>query len=207
MMKVSAAELAAMDAQSGRCAEELADARVDVIGYACLVAIMSLGRGYHRISEARLGAAAAAAGHAARVVTSAGALVDGLKALGFARVAVLAPYMRPLTDCVVDYIAAEDIVVTDSLALEIPDNLEVGRRDALQLVEDVRRLDTSEADAIVLSACVQMPSLAAVERVEDMLGKPVVTAATLTVRSLLLACGLAPSVPHSGAALRPAAQG
>ena len=202
MMKVTKEELAAMDAQSGRCAEELADARVDVMGYACLVAIMSLGRGYHCNSEARLGAAAAAAGCPVRIVTSAGALVDGIKALGFGKVAVLAPYMRPLTDLVVDYIGAEGIIVTASHALEIPDNLEVGRRDPLQLLEDVKRLDVSGADAVVLSACVQMPSLAAIARAEDQLGLPVVSAATLTVRALLEALGLEAVVPGAGVALR-----
>ena len=201
MMKVTKEELAAMDAQSGRCAEELADARVDVMGYACLVAIMAMGRGYHRTSETALGARAAAAGGAAPVVTSAGALVEGLKQMGLGRVAVLAPYMRALTDLVVDYIEAEGIVVTSSLALEIPDNLEVGRRDPLALVEEVKRLDHAGADAVVLSACVQMPSLPAIQIVEDMIGKPVVSAATLTTRGILQALGLSPVVPGAGAAL------
>src|SRR5262249_42948971 len=54
MQKVTKEQLAAMDADSLRCAAELADARVDVLGYACLVAIMSMGKGYHRVSEDRL---------------------------------------------------------------------------------------------------------------------------------------------------------
>lgn len=45
------AELEAMDRDSDRCALELPDARVDVLGHACLVAIMSMGQGYHRESE------------------------------------------------------------------------------------------------------------------------------------------------------------
>ena len=135
------------------------------------------------------------------MVTSAGALVTGLTQMGLGRVAVLAPYMRPLTELVVDYIQAEGIVVTNSLALEIPDNLEVGRRDPLALLDEVKRLDHAGADAVVLSACVQMPSLPAIQRVEDMIGKPVVSAATLTVRGLLLALGLTPVVPGAGAAL------
>jgi maleate isomerase len=201
MMKVTREELAAMDAQSGRCAEELADARVDVMGYACLVAIMAMGPGYHRQSEAALMARAAAAGAPVRVVTSAGALVEGLKQMGLLRVAVLAPYMRPLTDLVVDYIEAEGIVVTQSLALEIADNLEVGRRDPLALIETVKRLDHDGADAVVLSACVQMPSLPAIQRVEDAIGKPVVSAATLTTRAILQALGLSAVVAGAGAAL------
>src|ERR671918_2718170 len=54
MKKVTQEELAAMDADSDRCAAELADARMDVIGYACLVAIMCMGKRYHCVSEQRL---------------------------------------------------------------------------------------------------------------------------------------------------------
>src|SRR5271170_6740000 len=54
MSKVGAAELRAMDGESDRCALELSDARVDVLGYACLVAIMAMGHGYHRVSQKRL---------------------------------------------------------------------------------------------------------------------------------------------------------
>src|SRR5215510_9751544 len=39
MKKVTKEELAAMDADSDRCAAELSDARVDVIGYACFFVI------------------------------------------------------------------------------------------------------------------------------------------------------------------------
>jgi len=58
MKNVTKEELAAMDSDSDRCALELSDARVDVLGYACLVAIMAMGRGYHRVSEQRLRARA-----------------------------------------------------------------------------------------------------------------------------------------------------
>src|SRR5215208_8174057 len=82
MQNVTKEELAAMDRDSDRCALELSDAPVDVLGYACLVAIMSMGHGYHRESERRLGGVAAANGRPVPVVTSAGALVDGLRVLG-----------------------------------------------------------------------------------------------------------------------------
>src|SRR3546814_14002111 len=77
MKKVTKEELAAMDADSDRCALELSDAAVDVLGYACLGAIMSMGEGYHRVSEARMHQRTVENGHAAPVVTSAGARVDG----------------------------------------------------------------------------------------------------------------------------------
>ena len=81
MQHVTPEALAAMDAESDRCAVELADARVDVLGYACLVAIMAMGPGYHRTAEARLAKRAADAGGPAPVVTSAGALLAGLQIL------------------------------------------------------------------------------------------------------------------------------
>src|SRR5262245_53794291 len=79
MQKVTKEQLAAMDADSGRCAAELVDARVDVLGYACLVAIMSMGKGYHRESEARLREITVNEGNPTPVITSAGALIAGLK--------------------------------------------------------------------------------------------------------------------------------
>ena len=132
MKKVTREELAEMDGQSLRCAAELADARVDVMGYACLVAIMSMGHGYHRTSEARLTAAAAEAGGPCPVVTSAGALVDGLRLLGARRVALVMPYMKPLARLVVDYVESEGIEVVDSAALHAALNaLVTGRADDL----------------------------------------------------------------------------
>src|SRR6202008_2296440 len=82
MKKVVKEELAAMDAESDRCALELSDARVDVLGYACLVAIMSMGKGYHRESEKRLFQRTVENGAPAPVVTSAGALIEGIHVLG-----------------------------------------------------------------------------------------------------------------------------
>src|ERR1041384_962452 len=48
MKRVSPEELAAMNQEGLRCAAELADARVDVMSTACLVAIMAQGPGYHQ---------------------------------------------------------------------------------------------------------------------------------------------------------------
>lgn len=201
MKQVNKEELAAMDAESDRCALELSDARVDVLGYACLVAIMAMGRGYHRQSETRLRAATAGNHGEAPVVTSAGALVDALRVIGARRIALVAPYMVPLTKLVIDYIEHEGFEVVDWRALEIPDNLEVGRHDPARLPGIVAGMKTSDVDAIVLSACVQMPSLPAIARVEAATGKPVVTAAVATTYAMLGALGLEPVVPGAGALL------
>jgi len=71
----------------------------------------------------------------------------------------------------------------------------------MQLVEDVRRLDTKGVDAVVLSACVQMPSLPAIQVVEDALGLPVISTAACTVRQMLENLGLEPVASGAGALL------
>ena len=201
MHKVTQEELAAMNLESLRCAAELADARMDVMSTACLVAIMAMGPGYHRQTEATLTQVVRANQCLAPVMTSAGALVAGLKTMGAKRISLMAPYMRPLTDLVVQYIEHEGIAVIDSLCFEIPDNLEVGMRDPMRLADDVKKLDTTGADVVVLSACVQMQSLPAIQLVEDQLGLPVVSTAVCTVRQMLEHLGLEPLVPGAGALL------
>ncbi|CAM3886156.1 maleate cis-trans isomerase family protein [Xenorhabdus thuongxuanensis] len=200
MKTVTKTELAAMDADSDRCAQELSDAAVDVLGYACLVAIMSMGQGYHRISEKRLHLRTVENRHPAPVVTSAGALVDGLHALGAKRISILTPYMKPLTQLVIDYIENEGIEVIDSISLEIPDNLAVGRQDPLTPVEITKRLN-SNVDVIVASACVQMPSLASVPLIEDRVGLPVISSSVATTYMILKQLGLDTYVPRFGSLL------
>ena len=201
MKKVTEEELKKMDADSDRCALELSDAKVDVMGYACLVAIMSMGKGYHRVSGSRLAGVAAENGGPAPVVTSAGALIEGIRALGAKNIALVAPYMMPLTELVVEYIRNEGIVVSDYIALEIQDNLDVAAHNPMNLPVIVKRLKTDDVDAVVLSACVQMPSLPAVPMAEAVTGKPVLTAAIATTWQMLEVLDLDTRIPGGGTLL------
>ena len=199
--RVDAESLRRMREESERCAGELADARVDVVAYACLIAIMAEGKGAHEAAEARLTSALTAAGAPAPVTSSAGALVRALKRLGAERVAMVAPYLKPLTGMVASYLAAYGIEVMDSVSLEVADNVEVGRLDPAGLIEHAENLDLTRADAIILSACVQMPSLAVIDEVSRELGLPVLSAATATAHEVLTLLGEEPVVAGAGAAL------
>jgi maleate isomerase len=190
-----------MDRDSDRCALELSDAPVDVMGYACLVAIMSMGHGYHRESERRLRGVAARNGRDVPVVTSAGALVDGLRVLGARRVSIVTPYMKPLTELVKSYIEAEDIEVLDTISLEISNNIQVGSRDPLALTEISKEPEGAggrrrrhlglRADALAGGH----------PAVEERLGLPVVSAAVCTTYHMLKQLGLEAKVPNAGALL------
>lgn len=185
-----------------RCAAEVGDADVDVVAYACLVALMSRGADAHKAVETKFAEVIRGnLGKDVPIVSSAGALVRTMKALGLRKVGVVAPYMPPLTKMVVDYIEADGFTVVDSISLSVANNLEVGRLDTARLPDHVAKLNLSGADGLILSACVQMPSLAAVQKVQDAVGIPVITAATCTAREIMIALGLEPKVPGAGAAL------
>jgi maleate isomerase len=203
---VDAESLARMVGDSERCAAELGDAQIEVLAYACLVAVMAQGPDAHVEVEQRMAnVLAEGSSPTAPVTSSAGALVRTLKALKLRRVAVVAPYLPPLTRLVVEYLEHSGVTVVDSVSLSVSDNCAVGRLDPAELRGHVAKLDLADVDGIVLSACVQMPSLSAVQQVEDAFGLPVVTAATATTREILLALGLEPQVREGGAALSPAA--
>ncbi len=198
MKHVTPEELQRMNAQTERASLELADARPDVVASACLVAIMAQGAGYHCHAEAQIAGVLEGEGLNCPVVSSAGALLRGLEALGARRIAMVTPYMKPLTKLVADYIEDAGVEVVDALSLEVSDNLAVARLDPAELRDHWRKVDTAGADALVLSACVQMPSLSSIQPVEDEAGLPVLSAATATVFTILTELGLQPKVPDAG---------
>jgi maleate isomerase len=197
--QVDAESLDRMVGQADRCAAELADARVDAIVYACLVALMARGAGAHEGLERRLAEVARDAGGGEPAITSsAGALVRTLDAHGLRRVAIVTPYMPALTGLVVAYLEAGGATVVDSLSLAVADNVEVAKLDAARLPELAAGLDLASADAVIISCCVQMPSLSAIPEAEERLGLPVLSAATATVHDLLVRLGRDPAVPGAG---------
>jgi maleate isomerase len=201
LKNVTREELLAMAEKAADCATAVSDADVDVIAYACLVAVMAQGPGAHNSAEAIIAGAAEQNGHPAEVTSSAGALVRTLTDLGVRRVAMVTPYMKPLTRLVSDYIEGAGIEVLDAVSLEVADNLAVGCLNPDNLLGIARNLKLEGAEAIILSACVQMPSLRAVETVEKELGLPVITAATATTYEILKALGHRPAITGAGSLL------
>ena len=198
MRKVTPEELQAMNAQTSRAAAELADARCDVIATACLVALMAQGPGYHCTAEDQIREVLREEDALVPVVSSAGALLDGLRSLGATKIAMVTPYEKPLTKLVASYIEAGGVEVHDALSLEVADNQAVAALDPADLQEHWKRLDLTGCDALVLSACVQMPSLAAIDPVERECGLPVLSAATATTFAMLGAVGLPTRIPGAG---------
>lgn len=202
MHAVTPQELRAMNAQRERCVLEVGDAGVDAVLYACLVAIMATGLGEHANVELAVAEQLSTGGSQAKVLSSAGALVTALRDSKVERVALVMPYLRPLAEQVVAYIENEGFEVTDWRALEVADNADVGCIPSERVLDAARSLDLSRADALVLSCCVQMPSLSIVDEAERELGLPVLSAATAGAYSILRKLNLPVNIPGAGSLLR-----
>jgi maleate isomerase len=200
--EVTREALRAMNTQTTRATTELADMRPDVVATACLVAVMAQGPKHHKVVEAEIEAVLEREHASAPAVSSAGALVDALHALGARKVGIVTPYLRDLTRLVAEYIEDSGVEVADAISLEVPDNRAVAALDPQELKNHWQRLDLRDCDALVLSACVQMPSLSVLEEVEQRCDLPTLSAATATTWSILLALDLEPVAPGAGAILR-----
>jgi len=198
MQSVTQEELEQMDEQSLECATLLSDAHCDVLAYACLIGIMAQGPGYHEESEAALHQKTVENDAEAPVVTSAGALVRAIERLNAENITLIAPYERELTETMIDYFESTGVDVVDYRTLECPDNLEVAQLDQRNLIDIAESLDTNNADALVLSSCVQMPSLASIQAAEDRFGLPVFSAATATTYEILDHLNLSTQVSGAG---------
>jgi maleate isomerase len=202
MQAVSEEALRAMNAQRERCVAELKDASCDVLVYGCLVALMAQGPGEHRRVLAAIGEQVSDRESLPAIITSADALLEALWSLRARRVALVTPYMKPLARKVVDYLEAEQIEVTDWVALEEPDNSAVARIPGERILVAARALDLTKADALILSACVQMPSLPLIEVAETEFGLPVLSASTAAAFTLLRRLDLPTVLPGAGCLLQ-----
>ena len=156
------------------------------------------GPGEHNRSEAAVRQILTEAGAQAEVISSAGAIVEALQALGAKRIALVTPYMRPLAERVVEYLEAEGFTVADWIALQEPDNAAVGCIPGERVLAAARRLDLNGVEALIISACVQMPSLELISAAEQEFGLPVLSAATAGTYVLLRRLGLPPILSDAG---------
>lgn len=88
--------------------------------------------------------------------------------------------------------------VRGSASAEVADNAEVGCIAGDRVLDAARSLDLAGTDALVVSACVQMPSLPLVQQAEDEFGLPVLSAATAGAFTLLDQLGLPVDLPDAG---------
>ena len=127
-------------------------------------------------------------------VTTAQAIVEALRALDVARLSVATPYHDALNDHEVEFLTAQGFQV---LAIEglgygaggPQDYRNVSRITGDVVFELACRVDRPKADAILLS-CTDLATLDVIARLEQKLGKPVISSNTATFWLALREAGI-----------------
>ncbi|MFC0200658.1 maleate cis-trans isomerase family protein [Paracoccus rhizosphaerae] len=114
------------------------------------------------------------AGGRAPVTTPAGAALRGFAALGVDRVGLMTPYLEATTDLVGDYFQARGIDVLRRSSMGHADDRDMARLGAAEIIEMAEESDHPDAQALFMS-CTALPALDVIERVEALLGKPVLS--------------------------------
>ncbi len=174
----------------------LATADVDVIILGATAPSFLKGLGYDREVSERI---TRVTGKPA--TTTSTALLEAFKALGISRIALGSAYTPTVNDICASFIEANGIKVVAKDGLNVVDNLEIGRLDVQTAYDLGKKIDRPEAQAIVL-ACTNWKSMAIIERLEQDLGKPVLSTAQVSIWGALKAIGYTGSIAGYGKLLR-----
>ncbi|WP_067971337.1 maleate cis-trans isomerase family protein [Mycolicibacter icosiumassiliensis] len=117
------------------------------------------------------------------------AFVHALAALGCRRVAVAASYPRDIAELFVNFVAAQGVTVEAMGDAGIPTAAQVGRLTPNQVRELALRNDSPRAEALLIPDTA-MHTVAQVDELEQLLGKPVLTANAVTVWEGLRIAGI-----------------
>ncbi|MGJ9372082.1 maleate cis-trans isomerase family protein [Nesterenkonia sp. CF4.4] len=159
--------------------------RAGVVLYACSSGSFVSGRsGQEDLVRAMTDAGARDA------VTTSGAMVEALASLGIKQVATATPYTPTLSLLLESFLDQYGITVTGTAELGLDGRIwEVPYARTAELI---RRADTPEAEAIVVS-CTNLPTYDLIAPLEAELGKPIITANQATMWAGLRRIGKLPN--------------
>ena len=127
--------------------------------------------------------------------TTSTAAIQALKVLKIRRVAVVAPYPKPVTERLISFLEgnAVEVVNWDTMDLKLAEGFEmITPGDVYRLV---RKTDHPNADGVFIS-CTGMPTRDIIEALEQDIGKPVLSATQVTIWHSLILAGV--HCPMSG---------
>jgi maleate isomerase len=128
-------------------------------------------------------------GGARHALTTSGAMLEALDAVGARRIAVATPYDATLTDRLVAFLAEAGITTTGVGYLGMGED--IWRVEAESVLELVRSIPRDGADALFLS-CTNLPTYEVIPPLEAELGLPVLSANLVTLWAALRVLGALP---------------
>lgn len=171
-------------------AQILPGEEVDVVAYGCTAASIVLGNDAvsGHLSAAKPGTPC---------VTPSSAAFDAFAALGVSRVSLLTPYSPEVTDEMAQYFASHGPAVANAACFGLTDDREMARISEDSIIEAALTACDEDAEALFLS-CTALRAATCVERIEQRLGKPVVSSNQAMVWRCLRLAGITDKVPGYG---------
>jgi len=147
----------------------LADARVDIIAFACTAGSLIGGKGYDQKIVNRI---EQATGLPATTITT--AVIAGLRALGIKRLILVTPYKEPITQKEKDFLEEEGFQVLSYRGLGLDDTYQQYETDPHRWYELVKEMHQPLSDGSFIS-CGGIRAVDIIGQLETELGKPVIT--------------------------------
>lgn len=170
----------------------LASADVDLIVLGATAPSFLKGLGYDREIAQRIEKCSGK-----RATTTSTALLEAIAHLDLKRVVLGSAYDEKVNAIARSFLEANGVTVVDAHGLGLVDNLVVGRLSDDSAYRLGRRIDRPDADGIVL-ACTNWKTMGSIERLEQELGKPVISTTQVSIWAALRMLGEREAVPGYG---------
>lgn len=184
---VEMASMVSDEAAVHSATRDLLSPEPEVVAYACTSGSFVNGAGGERgLIHVMRDAGAPAA------VTTSGALVRAVEALGVSRLAIATPYVESVTERLHEFLGEFGVEVVTSVGLGLLG--QIWKVNYRQVVEIVRSADSPETEAMFIS-CTNLPTYDIIGALEQELGKPVLTANQVTIWAALREMGISAVAP------------
>lgn len=192
LREVVVSELLDMEKKAVEEASKLADAKVDVIAFGCTSGSLIRGLGHDKEIVSRIEKTTNAP-----AVTTAGAVVNALKALNLSKISVATPYTNEINILERKFLEQNGFTIAKIEGLGITNNLEIGRQKPETVSRMAELVNTLQSEGIFLS-CTNLPTVEVIASLEKKLGKPVVSSNTATMWFMLKRIGYKHAVKGYG---------
>jgi len=175
LKNVTIKSLEAMEKETKAAAKLLKDADVDLVVFGCTSGSLFRGSGYDLVLAKQISEASGC-----HVVTTAGAVVDALKALEAHNISLATPYIAEVNAREIDFLSQSGFQIMKTESLGIKENLEIGRLTHQHASNLAKKANTPQAQAIFVS-CTNFRTFQAIPLLEEQLAKPVVSSNSATL--------------------------
>ncbi len=193
----AADDFAAMMADLDKAGAELASCKVDLIAYGCTSGSMACpaDRLIARLREAA----------GVDAVSTAGAILAALGALGVSRIAMATPYIEATNAHEKHYLEERGITVLADSGLGLNTDLagiqKMSRVPPAEVFAHARAVDRPDAGGLLI-CCTDFNAIDVIKPLEEVLGKPVITSNSATLWACLRAAGIEDRIEGCGRLLR-----